>query len=216
MSVRNLRATVHVLLSLLVILSLVLPTSQIKASSSDLATETSVPSNIGTELSSSKLNKLYLEHPKAVFGERPNLSENTLQADEPLLICTHSTCSNIPPSELITLVWEGPGDTTDPTRWFRITCSTWGCTQKDIYYQIVYTIEWSTGWYGTCTGSSILTIPYKCTATGEVSNAPCGEGYSDDATIVAYGIFPKEVICPDPNRSSHFFMHAKGGTGQAW
>jgi RHS repeat-associated protein len=214
------QTVIQVFVILSVVLSSIVPTIEVDAK---------VPArNIGKEISSSNvsflISRTLLEHPDAVKGERPNTFEESLQTNEPLLVCTHPTCENIPPSKSISLSWEGPlsmplgweGSYADPTRWFRITCSTWGCTQKDVYYQIVYTVEWSTGWYGICTASAFLTMPYKGTATGGVFNLPCGEGYSGESTITASGVFPKEFIYPDPNRSSHFYVHAKGGTGQAW
>mgnify|MGYP001558450080 CR=1 FL=1 len=142
-------------------------------------------------------------------------SRNAQQSDQPLLICTDVTCANIPPSEVVTLEWEGPAGT-NPSRWFRITCSTWGCTQKDVYYKIVYAVEWRTLYDRVGTASAFLTMPYKGTATGGVFGAPCGVGKSGRCQISASGVFPKEFIYPDPNRNSHFYVEARGGAGEAY
>lgn len=142
-------------------------------------------------------------------------SRNAQQSDQPLLICTDVTCANIPPSEVVTLEWEGPAGT-NPSRWFRITCSTWGCTQKDVYYKIVYAVEWRTLYDRVGTASAFLTMPYKGTATGGVFGTPCGVGRSGRCQISASGVFPKEFIYPDPNRNSHFYVEARGGAGEAY
>ena len=154
------------------------------------------------------------EQPEAITGARPNegmsSAEEAQQSNYPLLQCLD--CIDTTPKAVVTEEWVG----SPATHWFKVVCSGMGCTQKDVYYRIIYELEWRSVYVRTGKASAFLTMPYKGTATGAVNNADCGKGTSGSCVIVASGVFPKEFIYPDPNRGNHFFMSATGGSGEAY
>ena len=156
-------------------------------------------------------------HPSPRIGERPNsgLQSPSTQDYGALLKCVDSYCSDPNPGVFLTEEFETSTDTRGMN--FKILCSGTGCTKKnDVYYRIVYQVDWRTLYVRTAYASAYGTGYYGAKGTGGVFNVFCGTGKAGGCTLFTQGVISRDIIHQDPNKWYHVVANAVGSPGEAY
>jgi YD repeat-containing protein len=132
-----------------------------------------------------------------------------------LLQCVDSYCSDPNPGVFLTEQFETSTDTRKMN--FKILCSGTGCTKKnDVYYRIVYQVDWRTLYVRTAYASAYGTGYYGKQGTGGVFNVFCGTGKAGGCTLFTQGVISRDIIHQDPNKWYHVVANAVGSPGEAY
>lgn len=202
-----LHVTAHALMLLVVVLNslfAVIPASAYEGLENDYTQRTS----------SSPVQFL---HPSLNIGTRPATDQSITTAQDygALLQCVDSYCSDPNPGIFLTEEFETSIDTRKLN--FKILCTGTGCTKKnDVYYRIVYQVEWRTLYVRTAYASAYGTGYYGKQGTGGVFNVFCGTGKAGGCTLFTQGVISKEIIHQDPNKWYHVVANAVGSPGEAY
>lgn len=158
----------------------------------------------------------HLFHSAPNIGTRSVATASTPAQDYgALLQCVDSYCSDPNPGVFLTEEFETSTDTRKLN--FKILCSGTGCTKKnDVYYRIVYQVEWRTLYVRTAYASAYGTGYYGKQGTGGVFNVFCGTGKAGGCTLFTQGVISKDIIHQDPNKWYHVVANAVGSPGEAY
>ncbi|HMM97477.1 MAG TPA: DUF6531 domain-containing protein [Anaerolineales bacterium] len=158
----------------------------------------------------------HLFHSAPNIGTRPVATASAQAQDYgALLQCVDSYCSDPNPGVFLTEEFETSTDTRKLN--FKILCSGAGCTKKnDVYYRIVYQVEWRTLYVRTAYASAYGTGYYGKQGTGGVFNVFCGTGKAGGCTLFTQGVISKDIIHQDPNKWYHVVANAVGSPGEAY
>lgn len=214
---KYIQTIVQVFLTLLVLVSLIIPTGQIQAAPNGTQNKEDMRSSLGEKMAVSMFfsDDLDLEHPEAVKGEHPTISGNA-QTPYRTIVCV-ANCSHTNSGVTVSQVWSEEGES--KTFLFKVLCPDWGCPKVDIYYQATLTVDWAV-FIPWTSYASLGAGTFYGGGTGAIDHVQCGEhATSGTCTITTSGVIPLEIISPDPSagyQGWHFNVSSWGGPGAAY